>query len=315
MSFIAKHTAAATFVLLSAALPSVAQPLTCNDVKVRFPDAKKVMTEKAATLMLDDAAQRLVVKCSERPLDVAYKDVQKVVVEVNTIGSKTGFGAKFLGVLAGGLLFGTAITTAIDRPFDDDHFVYLEYATEAGTQPYLINIGRTSVPRVLQQVQAVFADRVLLPTFDEKPERSPKFTGKGAGRKIRCMATAKQHPLPEMRPDKALVVVVMPATIMQRSAAEKKGSGAVIFLDGNPVAVVMPGTYAYFYADAGEYSMATWVNEMVGLRMKLEAGKEYYVTQTLYAEGVKTKTFLTRHSKELVAYELLGSLFTDWALE
>jgi len=302
-------------VLVLATVPLVAQPLTCKDVKVRFPDARKVMTEKSATLVLDDTAQRLVVHCGERPLDVAYKDVQKVVVEVNTIGTKAGFGAKVIGALAGGMMFGTAVATAIDKPFDHDHFVYLEYASSAGTQPYLVNIGRTSVPQVLGRLSAAFSDRLLVPTFDETRESSAKFTAKGAGRRIPCIATAKQHPIPDIRPDKALIVVVMPATINDPTAAEKRGWGAVTYLDGEPVAVAMPGTYTYFYADPGEHSVLTWVNEMVGLRMKLEAGKEYYLTQTLYPQGIKTKSFLTRHSKELVQYELLGSLFTQWSIE
>jgi hypothetical protein len=49
--------------------------------------------------------------------------------------------------------------------------------------------------------------------------------------------------------------------------------------------------------------------------MKLEAGKDYYLTQTLYAKGIRLRSFLTRHSKELVMYEVAGSLWSDWGLD
>ncbi len=51
--------------------------------------------------------------------------------------------------------------------------------------------------------------------------------------------------------------------------------------------------------------------------MKLEAGKDYYLTQSLYSGGgFRPKTFLARHSKDLVMYEVAGSLWSEltWLL-
>jgi hypothetical protein len=49
--------------------------------------------------------------------------------------------------------------------------------------------------------------------------------------------------------------------------------------------------------------------------MKLEAGRDYYLTQTLYPKGFSMRTFLTRHSKELVMYEVAGALWSEWTVE
>ena len=46
--------------------------------------------------------------------------------------------------------------------------------------------------------------------------------------------------------------------------------------------------------------------------MKLEAGKDYYLTQSAFDDGWDSKTFLVRHSKELVMYEVAGSLWSEW---
>jgi hypothetical protein len=326
--------------LLLLAISTAAQQATFTDVKVRFVKPnKREMDEKGADLVLDHAARRLRVKSSDRPLDVSFDDVQKVVVEVDTLGRKANFGASFVGLAAGGLLFGNTIATSIDKPFDNDHFVYLEYRQPNGSfAPYGLTIGKQSVPQALKELQAAFGDRLLVPRFDEKSEEMDKaqFTsGRAAiagpdsvpvlvgdtqqilsGKvPLRYINTDKQHPLPELRPDKALVVVATPATIMKRIGPEKHYG--IAYLDANYVLVGVtgPGCYTFFYLDPGEYFLVSQTYDFVGLRLKLEAGKDYYFTQSLYAKGFRLRSFLTRHSKELVMYEVAGSLWSDWGLE
>jgi hypothetical protein len=294
---------------------------TFSDVKLRFTNDKERKLEfKDADLMLDDAARRLRIKSSERPLDVSYDDVQRVVVEVNTFGERAGFAASFFGMFAGGLLFGNAIATSIDKPFKNDHFIYLEVKKPDGTTPYLLNVGKDSVPQVLKGLQAAFGERVVVPAFTEKAETMDKKDFTPSKSRVLFVATDKQHPLPELKTDKALVVVHCPATILIRVRPEKSGhlnynQGYALYANGVPVGLNAPGTYTFFYLDPGDYFVVSQVNDVAGLRMKLEAGKDYYLTQTPYVKGIHIHTFLTRHSKELVMFEVAGSLWADWKID
>ena len=311
-----KRSGIATLLLLCAAT-AAAQQATFTDVKVRFVKSnEREMDEKGADLAFDQAARRLRVKSGDRPLDVSYDDVQKVVVEVDTLGRKAGFGASFVGMFAGGLLFGNAIATSIDKPFDNDHFVYFEYKKPDGSSaPYGLTIGKQSVPQVLKALQAAFGDRLQVPGFDEKPEEMDKKQLASGKTRYRYLNTDKQHPLPELRPDKALVVVATPATIMRRIGPEKRYGITSLHANDVLVGVTGPGCYTFFYLDPGDYFLVSQTHDVVGLRMKLEAGKDYYLTQTLYAKGIRLRSFLTRHSKELVMYEVAGSLWSDWGLD
>jgi hypothetical protein len=302
------------FLLLVSSAVSAAQ--TFSDVKARFAKSnEREMDEKGADLTLDAAARRLRVKSGDRPLDVAYDDVQKVVVEVDTLGRKSGFGASFLGMFAGGLLFGNAIATSIDKPFDNDHFIYLAYKKADGSYAdYGLVIGKESVPQALKALQQAFGEKVEVPAFAEKVEELDKKQFPSDKSRVRHISTDKKHPLPEVRPDAALVVVVTPSTIMRRFA-EKNYGIARAYANNKLVAVSSPGAYLYFYLEPGEYLLASETFDVTGLRMKLEAGKDYYLTQTLYAKGIRLRSFLTRHSKELVMYEVSGSLFSDWGPE
>ncbi len=304
-------------VLLLLAAPADSQQATFTDVKVRFAkSSEREMDEKGADLALDAGARRLRVKSGDRPLDVGFDDVHKVVVEVDTLGRKAGFGASFIGMFAGGLLFGNAIATSIDKPFDNDHFVYLEYRKpDGGSASYGLVVGRQSVPQVLQALQTAFGERVQVPVFPEKAEEIDKKQFASDKSRVHYLNTDKQHPLPELRPDKALVVVATPATIMRRIGPEKRYGITRLYANQTLVGVTGPGCYLYFYLDPGEYFLVGETFDVVGLRMKLEAGKDYYLTQTLYAKGIRLRSFLTRHSKELVMYEVAGSLWSEWGPE
>ena len=120
--------------------------------------------------------------------------------------------------------------------------------------------------------------------------------------------------MPELRSDTALVVVTCPATFFAQTETEKAGPGAFVQANDVVVGFNAPGTYTFFYLDPGEYFLASRAWHMGGLHMKLEAGKDYYFTQSLFAEGgFRPTTFLARHSKELVMYEVGGSLWSDWS--
>jgi len=98
-------------------------------------------------------------------------------------------------------------------------------------------------------------------------------------------------------------------------SAGARGYAATILANDTLVGVTAPGTYTFFYLDPGEYFLGSLAHDFLGLRMKLEAGRDYYLTQTLYPKGFSMRTFLTRHSKELVMYEVAGALWSEWTVE
>lgn len=243
-----KRPRIATLLLLLATTVS-AQQMTFTDVKARFAKSnEREMDEKGADLIFDDSARRLRVKSGDRPLDIGYDNVQKVVVEVDTLGRKAGFGASFVGMLAGGLLFGNAIATSIDKPFDNDHFVHLDCKRPDGSgASYGLVVGRQSVPQVLKALQAAFGERVQFPAFTETAETIDKKQFASDKSRVRYLNTDKQHPPPELRPDKALVVVATPATIMRRIGPEKHYGITRLYANNALVGVTGPGTYLFFY--------------------------------------------------------------------
>lgn len=306
-----------TAAMLGLAVSAAAQPATFTDVKVRFVEpGQREMKEKDAQLAFDHTAKRLRVTSKERPLDVAYDDVREVVVEVDTLGRKAGFGASLVGTIAGGVLLGDAITTQLDKPFDGDHFVHLTHRKSDGTEAtYGLVVGQASVPPAMAALQRAFGSRVQVPSFVERMEVADAKTFKSDKSKLRYVGTVKSLPLPEPRADKAVVLVVSPATIMRQLGPEKDYWTARIYANGKLVGANGPGTYVFFELDPGEYFLASETHDVVGLRLKAEAGQVYYLTQTQYSKGSRLRSFLTRHSKQLVMYEVAGAFWSNWGRE
>lgn len=72
--------------------PAEAQQAVFPDVKVRFSRGKdRLLVEKGADLVFNDAARRLQIKSGDRPLDVAYDQVTKVVLERSLRGTDRGW--------------------------------------------------------------------------------------------------------------------------------------------------------------------------------------------------------------------------------
>lgn len=62
----------------------------------------------------------------------------------------------------------------------------------------------------------------------------------------------------------------------------------------------------------GDYPLVSQVENASGFRIKLEAGKDYYFLQDTFMGMWKARTALSRHTKELVMYELSGAHYSDW---
>lgn len=271
-------------------------------VKVRFNKNEKDrrLVDKDASLTLDDGARKLIVKNDERPLEVSYGDIQKVVFDVST-HMRGGGMSQVIGGLAG---------AAVASKHVNDYWCYIEYKKPDGSvQPYMLEIQKEAAPALIEKMQATFSGKVAVAEFAEKEEKIEKDTLKDLQSKHDIKVDEKNHPMPEVRPDKALVVVVCPPL-----AARYQGKGNQFKLHANDqvVAVNKMGTYSFVYLDPGDYLLVSQIENASGFRMKLEAGKDYYFLQDTFMGMWKARTALSRHTKELVMYELSGAYYSDW---
>ena len=118
------------------------------------------------------------------------------------------------------------------------------------------------------------------------------------------------NPLPELKTDKATIVVVCPPL-----AARYSGKGRQYKLHANDhvIAVNRPGTYSFAYLDPGKYRLASQAENANGFEIELQAGQVcYFLQNTFQADLDGGQTVLSRNTPELVLYEVGGSYFADW---
>jgi hypothetical protein len=277
------------------------QPVS-QKVKVRFNKNEKDrrLVDKDAHLTLDDGAGKLIVKNDERPLEVSYSDIQKVVFDVST-HMRGGGMSQVVGGIAG---------AAMASKHVNDYWCYIEYKKPDGSlQPYMLEVEKEAAPALIEKMQAILSGKVTIAEFAEKEEKIEKDTLKDLQSKHDLEVDEKTHPLPELKPDKALVVVVCPPL-----AARYQGKGNQFKLHANDrvVAVNKMGTYSFAHLDPGDYLLVSQIENASGFRIKLEAGKDYYFLQNTFMGMWKARTSLSRQTKELVMYELNGAYYSDW---
>ncbi len=278
-----------------------AQQTTFDKVKVRYnksgDDVRLV--DKNVDLILDDGAKKLIVRGSDRPIEINYDDVTKVVLET-TRHMRGGALSQMVGGLAG---------AAIASKKVQDYWCYIEYKQSDGSvQPYLMEVAKEVSDQVVDKMRATFGDRVVLAEFPEA-EEVDKNTLAALQTKHEVEVDKKNRPMPELKPDQALVVVVCPPL-----AARYAGKGNQFKLHANDrvIAVNKMGTYSFAYVDPGEYLLVSQTENASGIKVKLEAGKDYYFLQNTFMGTWKAKTGLSQHTKELVTYEMNGAWHSDW---
>ena len=282
--------------LLVASLPAFAQQVAFPDVKVRFSRGKdRLLVEKGADLVFDDAGKRLIVKSSDRPANVPYDKVRRIQLERSIRGTDPG-----LAIAFGGLV-GAAI-------HDDTKLASWAYIETEDSQPLLVMIGKESTARFREKVKEAFGDRVATVEFRETAEKIEKETQKEAKVGYDVRADKQQHPMPELKADKALIVVACPPINTRYSG---KGN-AKLYLDDNVVAANEMGSYTFFHAEPGEHTLISEMGNASAIRMNFEAGKDYYFLQNTSIGWTSPQTLLSRQSKELVMYEVGGSYFASW---
>ncbi len=283
------------------------QQTVFDKVKARFnrSEQDRRLVDKEAILVFDDATQKLSVRCPEKPLEVQYGEVQKVIFEASTRmpGSVT---AAALGAGIGGLA-GAAIQTGMDNRFTRSYWFYLEYKKPDGSlNLYLLETDKRASAQVIEKAKTVFGARVTITSFDEKAEEIKKNQLKDLKSKHSLDVDRENRPMPEIKPDKALVVFVCPPMAARLAA---QGNQIKFHANDQVVAVNKMGTYSFVYFDPGDYLMASQSSNAIAISIRLEAGKDYYFQQDIFYGG---DTGLARHSKELALYELSGTYYANW---
>ncbi len=272
---------------------------------------------KNAVVVLDDSSRRATISAKNSArIEFDYDAVSKVFVEPN-IRVGYSFGAALAGFAIGGGLFGGSIAAAISNPNKMDVTIYLEYKKPDGTMaPVVMSIDKEQSTAALKSIDAAFGNRVTLAGFSAVPEKADNVD---LGTRHLVKGHPTERPVPELRADKALIVVACPTgTGLDAVKTDKYQKwGGYLLVNGKILALNAPGTYSFFYLDPGEYTLVSQVRspgsaqDATGVRMKVEAGKDYYLIQTIYIAG-KFKSFLGWHSKELVMYEIENLFWSDW---
>jgi hypothetical protein len=182
-------------------------------------------------------------------------------------------------------------------------------AQTGATKSYLIEVSRDSSDEILQKAKAAFGDRVTIVDFPEKATRIEKKLLKDLQSKHEFKIDRANRPLPVVNPGKALVVLVCPAL-----AGIYLNKGVQVKLHANDmvVAVNKLGTYSFAYLDPGPYKLVSQADNASAIDISLEAGKDYYFMQDTFMGTLKWATVLSRHSKEVVLYELSGADYSNW---
>ena len=236
---------------------------------------------------------------------MSYDDVTKAQFETTTDmrEDKLTTGILVLG------LSGVAARSVLQLEHIQENWFYLEYKSGDRNESALLKMPKHSADAVIAKAKDLFGPQVVIPTFEEQgepvdPEKLPDF-----GSKHSIRVDEKNHPIPELKPDKATIVVVCP-----RLANRYPGEGNQFKLHANErvIAVNVDGTYSIAYVDPGKYHLVSQSVNANGFDIQLDAGRSYYFLQNIFEGAVKNHTMLSRNSEELVMYELNGSFFSDW---
>ncbi len=301
--------------LLTLSSPCFADSETFNHVKIhRHRSAEhRELVDKLGTLAFDDGNRKFSFTTNpegahdtQSTTEIRYDSVTKIVFEVTTHMRGGGL-AETLNA-AGVPVAGTVIA----RQHVEDYWFYIAYQDDGGAQELLFELPKNASPTVIDKAKNLFGPRVTIAEFQEKGEEVDPKTLSDIKSKQRERLDKNVRPLPEVKPDKATIVVVCPPL-----AARFTGRGNQFKLHANDhvIAINREGTYSVAYLDPGKYRLVSQSENANGFEMEVEAGKTYYFLQNIFQGFLKGQTMLSRNSPELVTYLMSGTYFSDWSLK
>jgi hypothetical protein len=230
--------------------------------------------------------------------------VNKVVFDVSTHMRGAAGSALFATAGVGGI-----VGTAIARGHVHNYWLYVSYKRKQEDEQALLEVSQSDSKNVVDKASAIFGSKVIVAVYPEQGEQVDPEKLSDIKEKDFLTIDKKDHPLPEVKADKALIVVVC-----QPLAARFAGRGSQFKLHANDqvIAVNRQGTYSFAYLDPGKYRLVSQSENAYGFEMELEAGKSYYFVQNIFQGVLKEETSLTRNSPELVMSLLDGSYHSDW---
>jgi len=236
---------------------------------------------------------------------VGYDSVSKVVFEVTTHMRGGGL-AEVVSAIPPVAMAGPIIA---DQHVND-YWFYVAYKAAEQDEEVLLEIPKSSSRKIIDKTTGIFGSRVMVNEFQEKgeniePEKLADFKSKH-GLKI----DKQNRPVPEIRADKATIVIVCPPLAARDSG---KGNQFKLHANDHVVAVNKAGTYTFAYLDPGRYRLVSQSENANGFGMELEGGKTYYFLQNTFQGVFKWETKLSHNSPELVTYLMSGTYLSDWS--
>ena len=308
------------YVVLFLAEPATAQRVAFNDVRIRFNTNDRKQVESPASLIFDDTSRKVLVESGQKPIQINYGDVVQVIFDwrlhIHRRGAATQIG---LGTVVDVYRkSGGRGSESIGRTIDDrlaatekkeltSRVMMIQTKTLGSVSPFAIDIGIDDANAVIAKAKQIFGMNIYIPDvqigyeFDKKslPAAKTKHT----------VTIGKGHPEPQVRPDKALIVVACPKVDIPGSS----GWQMKLHANDSVIAVNKPGTYSFAYVDPGEYLLASQAGfvggNVNGFKMKLEAGGDYYLLQNI---TVDHRTVLSGNPKPIVLLEIGGASFSEW---
>src|SRR4029453_15555089 len=102
------------------------------------------------------------------------------------------------------------IGSSIENKAVSDYWCYIEYRAADGVHPYMLEIPKEMSAAVIDKMKALLGDKVSVSKLAEPLAVIKADTLAGAKASYDYNADSKVHLLPELKPDKALILVVCP---------------------------------------------------------------------------------------------------------
>lgn len=312
-----RRLAALTILLSLATLCLCTDTQTFGHVKIRRHRSaeNRVMVDKVGVLTFDDANRRFSFKTSvgdkfdvQDKVVVGYDDVTKVVFEVTTHMRGGGWAQ----VISAASIPGAIVGPAIAGQHVHDYWFYFEYKNGDHNEQVLLEVPKDSSQKVIDEATSVFGSRVTMSEFQQQGDEINREQLPDLKSKHALKINKADRPVPEVKPDKATIVVVCPPLAARDSG---KGNQFKLHANDHVIAVNRAGTYSFAYLDPGKYRLVSQSENANGFEMELEAGKTYYFLQNTFQGAFRWQTKLSRNSPELVTYLMSGTYFSEWSLK